>query len=373
MRFRATLDIIDRCLTVAASTAELDVCRQALWDDRTDWLAVISLANQHLVTPALWTAFDRYDLCQQLPDDVRGYLSLLHTRNADRNDRIRKQCIEIGRILSEAGIKAALLKGAAWLFDGSLEAASDRMMRDIDLLVANEKVEVAARVLIAAGYKDSGESLVEPNHYHYAPLLPPTGDISVEIHRDLANRVDLLPASEVIVSACEVAPGLLLPSANHRIVHNVIHAQIENGDFVGGAVSLRDTLDLARLVNSYCTEVDWIHLAKEARRRGFFRHLSGAVRVSYRVLQSHLPTALADFRSKLHASRCIHQRRWLPISKAAEKLGLVSRALAWDRDAYVLRVPKASLRSHFLVNKRRVQRAKAFLDRFNAGRDDTLL
>jgi hypothetical protein len=373
MRFRATLDIIDRCLTVAASTVELDVCRQALWDDRTDWLAVISLANQHLVTPALWTAFTRYDLCQQLPDDVRGYLSLLHMRNADRNDRIRKQCIEIGRILSEVGIKAVLLKGVAWLFDDSLEAASDRMMRDIDLLVASEKVEVAARVLVGAGYKDSGESLVEANHYHYAPLLPPAGDISVEIHRDLACRVDLLPASEVIVSACEVAQGLLLPSPDHRIVHNVIHAQIENGDFVGGTVSLRDTLDLGRLVNRYGTEVDWIDLAKEAHRRGFFHYLSGAVHVSHRVLQSQLPLPLVNFSSSFHASRCIHQRRWLPINKAAEKLGRLSRALAWDRDAYVLRVPKASLRSHFLVNKRRIQRAKAFLDRLNEDRDDTLL
>ena len=373
MRFRATLDIIDRCLTVAACTADLDGCRQALWDDRTDWLAVISLANQHLVTPALWTAFNRYDLCQQLPDDVRSYLSLLHTRNAERNDRIRKQCIEIGTILSEAGIKAVLLKGVAWLLDGSLEAASDRMIRDIDLLVASEKVEVAARVLVGAGYKDSGESLVEANHYHYAPLLPPAGDISVEIHRDLACRVDLLPASEVILSACEVAQGLLLPSPDHRIVHNVIHAQIENGDFVGGTVSLRDTLDLARLVNRYGAEVDWIELAKQARRRDFFRYLSGAVHVSHRVLQSRLPVPLVNFSSSFHASRCIHQRRWLQINKAAEKLGRLSRALAWDRDAYVLRVPKASLRSHVLVNKRRIQRAKAFLDRLNEERDDTLL
>ena len=294
---------------------------------------------------------------------------LIHTRNADRNERIRKQCVEIGRILSEAGVQAVLLKGAAWLFDGSLAAAADRMMRDIDLLVVSEIVEGAVRALVGSGYKDSGESL---SAFHYAPLLPIAGEAIVEIHRDLSHRVDLLPASEVIVSAHEVAPGLLLPSANHRIVHNVIHAQIENGDFVGGTVSLRDTLDLARLVNSYRTEVDWIHLAKEARRRGFFRHLSGAVRVSHRVLQSYLPTPLADFRSNLHASRCIYQRRWLPISKAAEKLGFVSRALAWDRDAYELKVSKGSLRSHLLVNKRRVQRAKAFLKQAKAERDDTL-
>ena len=246
-RFRATLDIIDRCLAVAASNAKHDFCRRTTWDNRTDWLAVIAISNQHMVTPALWTALSRWDLCQQLPNDVRDYLSLIYTRNADRNERIRKQCVEIGRILSEAGVQAVLLKGAAWLFDGSLAAAADRMMRDIDLLVVSEIVEGAVRALVGSGYKDSGESLAD---FHYAPLLPIAGEAMVEIYRDLSYRADLLPASEVIVSAHEVAPGLLLPSANHRIVHNVIHAQIENGDFVGGTVSLRDTLDLARLVNT---------------------------------------------------------------------------------------------------------------------------
>jgi Uncharacterised nucleotidyltransferase len=369
MRFRAALAIIDRCLAVAASTAKLAICRQTIWDDRTDWLAVFSLANQHLVTPALWTAFSRYELCQQLPEDVGGYLLLLHTRNAERNKRIREQCIQIGRTLSAAGLRAVLLKGASWLFDGNLEAASDRMMRDIDLLVTSDNVEAAVRALVASGYKDSGESLVEVGHYHYAPLLPSEGEASVEIHRDLARRIDLLPASEVITSACEVAPGLLLPNIHHRIAHNVIHAQILNGDFVGGIVNLRDTLDLARLLVNSGAEADWVCLADEARARGFFRYLSGAVQVSHRVLNSPLPPPLADYRGKLHAWRCIHQRGWPSISKVAEKFGILSRALAWDRDAYALNITSRSLRSHLLVNKRRVRRAKAFLDRAKSERD----
>ena len=297
---------------------------------------------------------------------------MLHQRNARRNERIRDQCIAIGAILAEAGVRAALLKGAAWLFDGSLEPASDRMMRDIDLLVAPEKVEVAVRALIASGYEDTGKSLVEVGHFHYAPLLPRDGAASVEIHRDLAHRVNLLPASEVIASAREVAPGLLLPSAHHRILHNVIYAQIENGDFVGGVVNLRDTLDLARLLSNYGAEASWTLMADEACERGFFRYLTGAVHVSHRILGSPLPPPLANFSAELHAWRCVHQRRWPPISKAAQKLGILSRALAWDRDAYVLNVKPGLLRSHLLVNKRRAQRAMDALGRIRAGRDDAL-
>jgi hypothetical protein len=45
--------------------------------------------------------FDRLRLCPQLPDDVRGYLSLLHMRNANRDKRPPGQvaAILIHRIL----------------------------------------------------------------------------------------------------------------------------------------------------------------------------------------------------------------------------------------------------------------------------------
>jgi hypothetical protein len=91
----------------------------------------------------------------------------------------------------------------------------------------------------------------------------------VEIHRDLFSDIRFLTTGEVIASAREVAPGLLLPSVHHRIAHNVIHAQIANGDFVAGVFNLRDGLDLARLVCSCGPEFDWTAPALEARGRRY--------------------------------------------------------------------------------------------------------
>src|SRR5262249_19035658 len=152
----------------------------------------------------------------------------------------------IGSVLMKRGLSAVLLKGSAWLFDGS--SVSDRMMQDIDLLVAHDSLEPAVDALVASGYGDTGESLSEAGHFHHAPLLPPRGEAIVEVHRDLSHRANLLPTHEVVASASEVATGLLLPTIRHRIMHNVIHAQIENGDYLGGILNLRDALDLARLV-----------------------------------------------------------------------------------------------------------------------------
>ena len=127
MSFRATLTAIDRCLSVAASCIKFEECHHTICDARIDWVALIALANRYLVAPGLWTALVQTEPLQQVPEDVRSYLALLHYRNADRNARIRQQCVGLGAILMRGGIKALLLKGAAWLFDGSLAPPFDRV------------------------------------------------------------------------------------------------------------------------------------------------------------------------------------------------------------------------------------------------------
>jgi glycosyltransferase involved in cell wall biosynthesis len=362
MSFRLTLTALDRCLAVAASCAKFEECHHAICDPRINWLTLIALANRYLVVPALWTALVQTERLQQVPEDVRGYLALLHSRNAARNARIRQQCVGLGAFLMRGGIRAVLLKGAAWLFDGSVAPPFDRMMQSIDLLIASDQIEAAVTTLVSVGYRDTCDSVVEKPQLHHAPLLPPGGEASVKLHRDLSHRVNLLPSDELIGSASEVAPGLLLPMVRHRIAHNVIHAQIETGNFVGGILNLRDALDLARLVVRCGPEFDWGALADEARDRGFFHHLSGAIYATHRFLGSPLPIPLKSLRARIHASRCAHQRQWPVANEIFENIGLLTCAFAWDRDAYPLRLgTDRSLRARILVNRRRAQRAKVIL------------
>jgi Uncharacterised nucleotidyltransferase len=355
-----SLSAVDGCLSVSDSSNDIV---QVIGDPRLDWLAVVSLANKHLVAPALWTSLSRAPFREFVPQDVQNYLAFLHARNAARNARIRLQCLDLGSALARAGLRVALLKGAAWLFDGNSLAASDRMMRDIDLAVAPEQFGPVVRTLTDSGYREASGICIEVGHFHHAPMVCEGAEATVEIHRDLANRIEFLPSREVIASAREVAPGLLLPEARHRIVHNVIHAQILNGDFAGGVLNLRDGLDLARLIAGSGPEFDWTVLTLEARDRGYFRHVSGAIHATHRILRSPLPRAFADDRrGRLHAWRCVQQRRWPHISRVLETLGLLTRALAWQRDAYALGLnTRLSLRSQILVNRRRAQRAIAAL------------
>jgi GR25 family glycosyltransferase involved in LPS biosynthesis len=66
----------------------------------------------------------------------------------------------------------------------------------------------------------------------------------------------------------------------------------------------------------------------------------------------------------MHAWRCVQQRRWPRISKIPETMGLLARALAWQRDAYALGLKtRLSFRAQIRVNRRRWQRALAALRR----------
>ena len=355
-------EFLDRCLSVSDSPEDTRLIKKAIGNPKLDWLVVISLANKHLVVPALWTSLSRRHLCEYLPIDVREYLALLHARNASRNERIRLQCLEIGSVLARAGLQAALLKGAAWLFDQSSPAASDRMLRDIDLVVAPKDFEAALRALTASGYREVSGIHIELGHFHCAPMICEGAEACVEIHRDLDYQIEFLPSTEVITSGIEIASGLLLPHRFHRIAHNVIHAQRLNGDFAGGVLNLRDTLDLARLVAGMGPQFDWSVPARQAKDRGYFLYLSGAIHAAHRSLQSPIPPPFADhLRGRLHAWRCVQQRRWR-ICQVFEGIGLITRALVWERDAYELGLKaRWSLRAQILVNARRAQRAMAAL------------
>ena len=326
-------------------------------DSDIDWMATIKHANDDLVAPALWTAFGQAGLTDVLPADVRDYLDLLHQRNASSNRQIREQCEEIGKVLASADVSAVLLKGAAWLFEAG-PAREDRMLRDIDLLIDPARSDTVSVALRSAGYRSAHFIAAEPGHVHDAPLVHPNGIVTVEVHRDITTRVALLSGAEVFAGSRPLMAGLRMASPEHRIVHNVLHSQIVNGDYVGGVVSLRDTLDLARLLHAHKFDIDGQAMAQEAKRRGYFRHLSGAIHKAARFAGGPLPSPFSDDpRGRRHALRCSIQRRWRAIDGPMRTVGVLHRAVAWERDSYAIGLgDDRSLHAHLEVNQRRARR-----------------
>ena len=336
----------------------------ALSDELIDWSATVEAAGADFAIPALARLLEDAGLLDHAPGDVQRFLRYALAQNADANWELRKQCLEIGEALAAAGLYAVLLKGACFLFEDG-PAAQDRMLRDIDLLVPASALRQTRAVLVALGYKTWTAIVPEIDHVHDPPLEHPERRASVEIHVELTPWVNYLRADEVLAQLLAVAPGLFMPAPLDRLVHNVVHAQIANGDFVGGALSLRDSLDIGRLMQKNISVADWSNLATTAQQRRFFRPLSGALHKAAYISGATLPEPFcSDPGGRRHLQRCLLQRRWPKLGIVMRKVGILHRATAWERDAYALGLGRdRGLVANFLVNRRRLERIRAALHR----------
>jgi hypothetical protein len=331
----------------------------ALGEADVDWMATMRWANDEFVGPALWSALTALSLEDRVPLDARDYLALLHSENARCNRLMREQCEAIGAALAAVGTTAVLLKGAAFLFEDG-PASDDRMLRDIDVLIDDRRQDSVRIALRAIGYRDADNMGADPGHVHDRPMVHPQALGIIEVHREISTRPQMLSAEDVLAKARLVAPGLAVPSTEQRIAHNVVHSEVINGGYVGHVVGLRDGLDLARLIDR---GVDWERLDATARARGYYRQLSAALHKAARFAGAALGSPFADDPGgRRYASWCVLQRRLPLIDAGMRKLGVLHRALAWERDAYALGLGSdRSLYAHVEVNKRRWQRTWAAL------------
>lgn len=335
-----------------------------LGDDHVDWMATIGLAARDYALPMLATALDEAGLFGRVPAEAATYLDYALRANAEANGAIRRQALFVGGVLDEVGVRAVVLKGASWLFEAG-SAERDRMMRDIDLLVPASRIIEVRRALKAAGFRPSQTILGEEGHAHDRPLEHPDHPVSLEVHSELTTRPKLLSGAEMIGQAVPVARGLAVPSLAHRLLHNVIHGQLINGYYAGGALDMRDAMDVGRLVCLGEGMIGWPALAEEARQRGTHRLLAASLHQARFVTGCAIPAPfVADSGAKRHLRRCLLQRRFPLLDRVLRPVGNLTRALAWERDSFALGLGESrGLDAHLKVNRRRFERAWTRLGR----------
>ena len=202
--------------------------------------------------------------------------------------------------LGEAGIAAVALKGVALAWRHYPEAAL-RPMRDIDLLVAEDRAIEASQVLAAAGFvpeTDDPATLrqaLADDHQLPAQYHPGLG-VTIELHHRLGDppqrrgyRVPQLAPAGVMARAVALeCGGAMIPCpapqdlAAHLIVHALYGHRLDCGPLV-----LADLHFLAA-----DRAVDWAALRDQAVRDGWARGHDLLLALVERSFGS-LPTALA--------------------------------------------------------------------------------
>lgn len=227
-----------------------------------DWQILDRQAAQHRLRPAL------HQRCAAgswpVPQGLAQQWHASYNRAAHRALGQRAGLARIGAALASHGVRAAILKGGAFVWTPGLDPAL-RPMRDLDLLIAPEDAGRVVEILSAAGF--SGGSAQLSGSGKHLPAMTWAG-VTIEPHLHLFDTYDDQAADrerQFIVRAWQrsepaAVPGIcaLCPTDTllHLILHAVLDHQFNNGPLLLG--------DLKLLTES--RRIDWSLLWDEAER-----------------------------------------------------------------------------------------------------------
>lgn len=240
---------VARLLAMSVGARPGDACGSDIEASTAEDLAGISGA--HYVGTVLASALEtRPEVETLVPRDLAIFLVEMRAANEQRNARLRRQLLEIGRGAAERGLSLVALKGAAELLS-PLHRIGHRYISDIDLLADEADIAPARSLLHDLGAQEADVADINlRGHYHLAPFLSDAWAAQVELHRALGPDwlSCVLPPRVVLADARPSGmPGLRLPSPPHRLAHLVLHARKDAGAQQNLRVSLRDVLEFHQM------------------------------------------------------------------------------------------------------------------------------
>lgn len=294
-----------------------------------DWYQIYALAAGQLVAPTLYAELVRTDRITAAPKDVQIALAELHRLNDERNDRLRSVLRDTVRILNDYGMEPLLFKGALTLLPGQSPVVRARMMSDIDFALHNSTSDRAAEALRAAGYwyADGSGPQTYPRIHHHAPLFHPDGGGYVEIHSQvLTSRapVGALSLAEVRTDAEPLVWDelrLWAPSTEHRLLHNVLHHQVQDAAKHRNDCSLRQLRDFVQL-HSSSTAIDWNAQADRLDSLEVGDALRGYLLLANHLFALPLPDGLTVSRAVLRSENTMWFRQRNPRLVQAEQFSM---------------------------------------------------
>lgn len=250
MKYKDVIHFICDCLILSIDSNRVEQIREQIKSQKVDWERVVEVSSNHLVLPALYAQLKQSELLQYLPQDLQVYMGHITSVNRKRNQQNLQEVEEINRLLNLNGIEPIYLKGTAHLLEGLYLDDAERMVGDIDLLVAPELMVKAAELLMKSGYEPIG--MYNSKHFeytkHYPRLVHKEKIFAVEIHKDVIRNIsDRQLDFKRINTFKRRVNGYYLPSYADLILHNIMNTQLNDQGFLLMNINLRQKYDLLLL------------------------------------------------------------------------------------------------------------------------------
>jgi hypothetical protein len=261
---------------------------------------------EHGLAPALWAALRPG---RSLPADVATTLRQAHRSNTGRSILLRHQLEEVVHALAQGGVEVLLLKGAAYLAGDVFADVGIREMSDLDLVIKPEDLDAARSAMTAAGYSFVPHPF--GLEHHDRAFTAPAAVALVELHVAIGSpEVDAaLPSEEVWRRSRRIEIGTAVarvPSHEDALLHNVLHAQVQDHEHAFLGVPLRQLHTFVLLARAWGTEVDWPTVARRAHAAGFGPQWVGHVHLAGRIFGTDgLPGVDARPVTRAHTAACL--------------------------------------------------------------------
>ncbi|WP_119421939.1 nucleotidyltransferase domain-containing protein [Desertibaculum subflavum] len=261
------------------------------------WNLVLPRARNAGLVGRLGVRAEAAGIAAALPERVRDMLVAAEAVAATHDRMIRFEVGRIRRALDGTGIGFTLLKGAAYVL-GGLKAARGRLVSDVDILVARERIDEVERRLIEHGWRQEKTSAYDQRYYrdwmHELPPLRHRGRMTVvDVHHNILPLTGRLriDAAKLLAAArpVEGLDGVTILAPADLVLHNVVHL-FQDGDVNHG---LRDLADLDDLLRHFGPEPGfWSALAARTAELGLGRPVNYALRHAAALLGTPIDPAL---------------------------------------------------------------------------------
>lgn len=217
-----------------------------LSDSKFNWDDIVVEGSRHLMLPAIYCRLKQKELTHLLPIDLKDYLKEITQLNKDRNLEILDQVYALSNTLNKFQIDHVFLKGSALLVGDYFENIAERMVGDIDILIAEEQLETAFELLTANGYSASAQTFGYDyfEHKHLPRLKTEKFICAVELHKKLfVNYKDKALENPAIRSHKIVKNKVNVPDPNRLMRHNILNYQINDQGRYYNSISFRSAYD----------------------------------------------------------------------------------------------------------------------------------
>ncbi|WP_161792622.1 nucleotidyltransferase family protein [Psychroserpens damuponensis] len=241
-------------MCVNKPTQELE---KSLTSSEIDWEYFVQLSSEHLVLTTAYCRLEQKELLNYLPKELVDYLEEITNINRNRNLALLNEIKAIAICFNEHNIPYVFLKGAALLIGGYCKDLGERMISDLDILIPNEYINHAYKLIQSLGYdQEKNFNYSVKNFRHLARQFSNSKLAAIELHHSVVNT-NCAPKINyrLIFDTSEKVDNIYIPNTYYLNLITIIGVQTNSNGYRYKQWFLRSLSDSLTLKLSHETQL----------------------------------------------------------------------------------------------------------------------